>query len=287
MGYTVKDYMTTKDEFSITNLFTGENEHYSEYKGHHRGLKTKVDIYNHETGELIWSGTNKTMLAGSEFMALHTFYLPHETFITPTYNNVMDLEGTVIVDPDERENKYCAQLFCMGTSGCNRESALKYEVVNKDWIAPEDMVPFQYVPYDKDLSATNRNIYFGRKPITDKKMTAYYFKKFDSDPVLIRQLEDGTPISSDIYKDTSELSAQVIVSNTLSITKTDGRDYFINTTGINDSRFNCIELCLAWYKVINGFNYYQDIRPCTRINFPNKYLSDLGAAWDISYMIYF
>ena len=75
--------------------------------------------------------------------------------------------------------------------------------------------------------------------------------------------------------------------NFITITKDDGRDYFINTSGINDSRFNCIELCLAWTNVVGGYTYYQDIRPATRINFPNKYLNDLNSEFSIEYTIYF
>lgn len=254
-------------------------------EGHKNGIKTKVGIFNHQTGECVFVGRNKTMLAGSEFMALNMFNLPTESFITPTYNTALGLENTVYTTAPE--NNYCCQLFCIGTSGCNKDSALKYEVVNKWWIDPDDLVPFQYVPEIKDLNATQRAVYYGRLPLTTKKMIAYYFKKFDSDPVLRRQLEDGTPIDNNIYSDTSELVAQTVVTNSLTITKDDGRDYFINTTGINDGRFNCLEMCLAWYKVINGFSYYQDIRPATRINFPNKYFSDLGAAWDIVYQLYF
>ena len=253
--------------------------------GHPDGLKTKVTIKNHLTGEVVFEGSNKTMIAGSEFMALHMFNLPHDEMITTTYNNVLGLENTVFAE--EPENKYCAQLFCVGTSGCNRESGLSYDVVNKWWIDPDDLIPFQYVPYDRDPNALKRSIYFGRKPLTDKKMVAYYFKKFDSDPVLKRQLEDGTPIDTNIYSDMSELSVQTLVVNSMTITIDDLRDYFIKTTGINDGRYNCLQLCLAWYTVINGFSYYQDIRPCTRINFPNRYLSDLGLSWDIVYQIYF
>lgn len=254
-------------------------------EGHPMGLKTKVGIFNHETGECIFLGRNKTMLSGSEFMALNLFYLPTEDYLTLTYNTEMGLEGTSY--KEKMDNRYVCQLFCMGTSGCNRESALRYEVVNKWWIKPEDMIPFQYVPTNADLTPIQRGIYYGRKPNVGNGFIAYYFKKFDSDPVLRRQLEDGTPWDASIYADKSELVAQTIVTNSLTITKEDGRDYFINTTGINDARFNTIEMCLAWYKVINGYSYYQDIRPCTRINFPNKQLSDLGAAWDIVYQFYF
>ena len=246
---------------------------------------TKVLVKNHDTGEVLFSGSNKTMIAGSEFMALHLFNLPHDTYITPTYNNALNLDNTV--NTHTMENAYVTQLFCMGTSGCNRESSLKYEVDNKHWIYPNELVPFMYVPFDDDLDNTRRNTYFGRKTLSDVQFYAYYFKKFDSDPVLKRQLEDGTPIDSTIYDNTSTLAAQVVVTMSMSVSRDDGRDYFINTTGINDGRFNCIELCVAWTKVIGGYTYYQDIRPITRINFTNQMFSDLDTSWDILYSIYF
>lgn len=273
----------------LTKSSEGSEDLVSLEEGHPNGLKTEVIIRDHDTGLELFRGSNKTLISGSEFIAMRMFDLHDKSFVTPTYNNRLQLENT-INNPNQEEilNNYFVQLFCLGTSGCNRESALKYEVDNKKWIAPEDMVPFQYVPEDKDLDVDNRQIYFGRKELKNKKMVAYYFKKFDSDPTERKQLEDGTPIDATIYDDQSELPAQIIVENTLVITKDDCRDYFINTTGINDARFNCISLCLAYKKESeDGYTYYQDIRPATRINFPNKFLNDLGASWDIIYRIYF
>ena len=251
-------------------------------EGHPSGIKTKVSIFNKQTGECVFVGRNKTMIAGSEFMALTLFNLPTEDYITPTYNTELGLDKTGAV-AKSADDKYVCQLFCMGISGCNRESALRYEVVNKWWIKPEDLVPFQYL--STDLNQSQRAIYYGRAQVGN--MIAYYFKKFDSDPILVRQLQDGNPIDNTIYADTSELSAQTIVTTSLTISPDDGRDYFINTTGIGDARFNCIEMCLAWESVIDGYTYYQDIRPCTRINFPNRYLSEAGSSWEILYQFYF
>lgn len=281
---TFKDVFNLEDESSFC-ILDGKKTKFDQPKGHPRGIKTIVEIRNKETGELVFVGKNRTMIAGSEFMAMKMFNLPHDTFITPTYNNALNLDNTV--NTQNPENMYCVQLFCIGTSGCNRESSLVYEVDNKHWIYPDELVPFQYVPYSDDLTTTERNMYFGRKSLGDRQFYAYYFKKPDSDPVCKKQLEDGTPIDSTIYDDTSTLHAQVLVTLSLSITKDDGRDYFINTTGINDGRFNCLSLCAAWTKVISSYTYYQDIRPFTRINFPNKMFSDLGASWDIVYRLYF
>lgn len=276
------DQMIFSEDFTIIDNLTGEKYHESNRSKH--GFKTKVAIFNHETGECIFKGRNMTMLAGSEFMALNLFNLPDEDYITPSYNTALGLDNSVY---SAKENSYVCQLFCMGTSGASKDSGMKFEVVNKWWIKPSELVPFQYVPDDEDLDSVQRTVYFGRKAIPEKKKIAYYFKKFDANPVLKRQLEDGTIIDSHIYDDTSELAAETIVTNSLTVSKEDGRDFFINTTGINDGKFNSIEMCLAWYKVINGITYFQDIRPCTRINFPNKHLSNLGSSWDIVYQFYF
>lgn len=257
-------------------------------EGNPNGLKTKVIIKDHETGLVLFTGSNKTLISGSEFLAMQVFNLPHEEFITPTYNTRLRLDNSKTSTVKDKINDYFTYLFCVGTSGCNRESAIKYEVSNKKWIAPADLVPFQYVPFGKDLDKTQREMYFGKKTLADKKFYAYYFKAFDSDPTIRRQLEDGTPIDSSIYDDSSELPAQVVIENNLSITKDDCRDYFINTTGINDARFNCLSLCMAWKDVVDGYTYYQDIRPITRINFANRFMNDsIESGWDIIYRIYF
>ena len=255
--------------------------------GDPRGLRTKIVVRDHETGAIVFVGHNKTMLPASEFMAMHMFKLPVSSFLTPTYNTRAQLEENQIGTSNDIGDQYKVQLFCMGTSGCGRGSLIKYEVSNKKWIAPEDLAPFQYVPKTKDLNTTERGIYFGRKNYDTQGFWGYLFKKFDSNPVIKKVLEDGTPWGGSIYSDSSELEAQVIVTTSFSVSKSDGRDYFIETTGINDGRFNCIELCFAWPRVVGGYTYYQDIRPATRLNFPNKVFSDLGASWDFSYSIYF
>ena len=255
--------------------------------GHPNGLKTFVTIQDKKTGEYIFKGANRTLISGSEFMAYHLFRLKDFTFTTPTYNTQIGLDHTVSGSKNDLGSNYVTQIFCVGTSGCNRESAIWYPVSNKKWIAPSELVPFQYVPFDKDLTDLQRETYFGRKTISGTQHYAYYFKKFDSSPVYRKQYEDGTPWNAAIYEDNSDANAQMSVTNTMTVTKDDCRDYFINTTGINDGRWNCLSLCLAWTDVYNGFTYYQDIRPATRINFPNKFLNDLTSEWLVTYHIYF
>ena len=73
----------------------------------------------------------------------------------------------------------------------------------------------------------------------------------------------------------------------LKVTKEDCRDFFVATTGINDARVNTISLLTAWSKEIGGVKYYQDIRPLTKLNFPNEPLIDLTKGLDIIYHIYY
>ena len=287
MSTVVQDHVNIMEDVLLKEKDSSNNQVDSVHlvEGHPYGIRTRVSIFNKQTGECVFVGRNKTMLAGSEFMALNLFNLPTEDYITPSYNTELGLDQTATSDKPDG-TRYVCQLFCMGTSGCNRESALRYEVVNKWWIKPEDMVPFQYVSPSADLDPTQRSKYFGRAELASGRI-AYYFKKFDSDPILKRQLQDGTAIDNTIYKDTSELVAQTIVTLSLTVSPSDGRDFFIDTSGINNARFNCIQLCLAWAEDKDGYTYYQDIRPCTRINFPNRYLSEAGSSWEIIYQLYF
>ena len=100
--------------------------------GNTNGIKTKVVVKDLKTGEVLFKGHNKTMLAGSEFMATRMFRISGASFTTPTYNNQI----SYIDNPNSSmancmSMNYYTQVFCMGKDGCNRESAIWYPVSNK------------------------------------------------------------------------------------------------------------------------------------------------------------
>lgn len=244
--------------------------------------KTKIEFRNKETGEVIWRGHNKVILPGAGFIARSLFSLT-DSEITPSYNSALQLDESVYSSVPMNDNKIF--LFCVGTDGCGTENSQVYEEDYRKWIMPDAMVPFQYRPRAKDLNDADRETYFGKKTLTE--YLAYYFKTFDSEPALTQQFIDGTPIDSTIYTNTTTTPVETFVTLYMSINTEDCRDYFIATTGLNDARINTISLCTCWYKEINGFKYYQDIRPVTKLNFPNEPLIDLRKGIDIKYEIYF
>lgn len=258
-------------------------------------LKTNVIFKDHDTQEVIWKGRNKVILPGAEFLALHVFHLPTDVPITPSYNTSLDLENTIYSNPPLEPNK--AFLWCVGTDGCGRENSQVYEVDYRKWIMPVSMVPFKYPLTSDDLTPAERNIYFGRQLSSSNwphpNNYAYYFKRFDSDPTLIRRYTDGTGITSTVYDDITRIPVETYVEMSMSITKDDCREFFYYTTGINDARINTMSLCTAYARDItdpvsgNTYVYYQDIRPITKLNFPNEPLIDLNKGIDIIYQVYF
>lgn len=252
---------------------------------HPAALKTKIKAWVTDTGEVIFKEReNMVTIAGGAFLARALFDLPNSVEMTPSYNAELNLDHTTVTTTITAPNK--AYLFCVGYDGCGRENSQVYAERYASWISPTDgIIPFQYVPVDEDLNSNEKTLYFGKKTMDDN--IAYYFKKFDSDPMLVQQLTDGTPIDSSIYNMDTSLDAETIVTMQLSITKSDCRDYFINTTGINDCRVNALSICTAWKEEIDGQTYYQDIRPCTLLHFPNESLIDTEKSITFSYSIYF
>jgi hypothetical protein len=185
------DKISFSEQLKINDIVVArEGDHFAPI-GH-------VRIIDKRSGKTVYEDFNKAMLSASEFMALHLFRAEGDSFITPTYNTQLNLDNTQSNSDEDLGLEYTVFGFCMGTSGCNRGSRIKNEVSNKLWIAPEDMVPFRYQPIGDDLDDSLRSIYNGRKTMNDRGFIAYYFKKFDSDPIVSKLYDDGTPWTSSV-----------------------------------------------------------------------------------------
>ena len=254
-------------------------------------FKTDIQIFIEGTDELVFRGSNKVILPGAAFTARSHFNLTGSTEITPSYNTILSLDDPDVVSSQDTNNK--CFLFAVGTDGCGDSNNEVYPVDYEKWISTNALVPFRYPAIGED-NVNTLNKYFGKK--TGPTHNAYYFKAFENDPVLYQKyITDATsvdPISSvnsnGYYNISGDKKIETYVEINLKITKEDCREYFKAADNMNNARINTISLLTAWTKTdASGNKYYQDIRPLTKLNFPNESLIDLTKGLDIIYHIYY
>lgn len=249
-------------------------------------IKGEVIVRDADTKHVKFRGFNKVIVSGSAFTASKLFNIKPRVF-TPSYNTVLGLDNSVNV-PYEGEGIRKEEqvfLFAVGIGGCGEQSSQVFNVDYTKWIQPEELIPFRYQLPSNDLSGHLRDKYFGRKS-TDERI-AYYFKAFENPPELEQRYTDGTPIDENIYLSERIDEVETYVRLNLKITKEDCRDFFLATTGINTARFDTISILTAYKTEYEGYEYYQDIRPLTKININAESLVDISKAVEIEYLLYF
>ena len=265
-------YRSKHDNISITN---------------NKLMRGHAKFYVRGTDVPIFEEDNKVIVPGSAFTVMKHFKDISIPVKTTSYNTALGLDNiTSITNTEERLDSY-VYLFAVGIGGCGPENSQKYDVDYTKWIDTSDLIPFKYQLTANDLADDMREKYFGRKSIPAADRIAYYFKAFDADPVFKQQYIDGTPIDDNIYISDNDMDVESFVEIKMSVDKRDCRDYFLATTGINDARVNTISLLTAVPKTIEGYTYYQNIRPLTKLNFNNISLIDETLSIDIIYQIFY
>ena len=191
------------------------------------------------------------------------------------------------------------QLFCVGDDGCGATPKDVYVVNYTDRIKPLTDInnielgciyPFRYQDIDDDLPEQLREYYFGRKTYDDIGKIAYYFKKFDTIPEIHIMYTDGTQVDDNMYVNDTDQIAECYVETRLRITRNDLRDFFEKTSvGWDNARISTLSLCYAreYVDPSDGYSYYQDIYPYTKLNFPVEWLVNLDKALDFNYQVYY
>lgn len=313
-----KDYNRVNDEYKIGKngiLLPSSNQR----------INSKISIYNDITGELIYEGHNKTVIAGSALTAMKLFNLDHHVLdATPTYDSVMNLDngsnGTVyptvavkdnngsIIGSMHDESQRTIIGFCVGQGGAGLDISDVFDVDYCSWITPDNIIPFRYPLQNADN--VDETMYKGRKALEladGTKRNAYYFKAFSNTPNLIQNYVSSIGTFSDsitastVYNNkTSADKAQSYVELHLKITKDDCRDFFITHKGIENAKINQISLVSGWTKTVevtkldslgnirtNNYEYFQDIRPFSLLNIPNEIISNHEKSLSIIYSLYF
>ena len=266
----------------FTKKFVSEkNESIEKYKISQ--LDTNITIKN-ELGETLFESLhNKVIIPGAAFTARCHFDIASEE-ITPSYNTALGLDNSTMESAADYGALEKVYLFAVGIDGGGSEPTQKYPVDYTKWTAPENLIPFRYVPASADN--IDKNVYFGKKT-HDNGYVAYYFKAFDANPEFIQEYTDGTAITSNVYEIERSTEAQTYVRLKLKIVAEDCRDWFLNTIGISEAKINTISLLTGWAKEINGVKVYQNIRPLTKLNIVGESLVDLTKGIDITYDIYY
>lgn len=290
------------------NEFNDLNE---DVKIFHSNPHTEIIIKNKETGEILFKGENRVVGSGGDMVARKLYDIDPSSIVIPSYNDPKDPDninwgGLELDDPTSSEIDPSATfdytsakkddpkvlLFAIGTDGCGTTGGEIFVVNYNDRIKPDSIIPLRYPLIDADLSPADRDIYFGRKEIeveTEEGETdthvAYYFKRFTTDPALKEVYLDGTPIDNYIYKTGQEY--EVYVQCKLDITKNDIREYFKDNMDL--CRFNSISLLYGYpvKSTVDGYTYFLDVRPLTKLNISNEFMIDLSKGVEITYNVYF
>lgn len=285
--------ISLNDKHSISDLL--KDEGLSKRLGGN-SQKTKIVISDHDTGEILGEFSNKILVTGSIFSACKAFGIDSELDL-PSYNDEMHFDNDQTRIPGNYDGSL-VNLFCVGDDGCGATQKDVYVCNYTDRIEPitditdptkciGHIYPFRFQDIDDDLPEQLRAYYFGRKTYIDK--IAYYFKKFDTIPELHVVYTDGTQVDDNMYSSNTEQIAECYVETRLRITRNDLRDFFENIIGWDNARISTLSLCYAreYIDPQDGYTYYQDIYPYTKLNFPVEWLVNLDKAIDFNYQVYY
>ena len=261
---------------------------------------TQVIIKNKDTGEILFEGHNKTVIAGSQFIATSLWGIDPVVTL-PNYNTELGIDN---IQRSSGDPLPLICLFCVGISGCGSQNSQVYPVSYTNRIPPSSLVPFRYEK-GADIPDDMRTIYYGRKYIegesADKDRYAYYYKAVESKQLHLEYV-DGTEILSTVYSNPSTTKAITYVEAALTVSKSDCRDIFSSgdftptladgtispPLTLADARINTLSLLSGWYKTTtDGIKYYYDVRPVTQINFSNVSLVDASTQVSILYRTYY
>lgn len=246
--------------------------------------KTRIRMTDLSTGE-VTELHNKVLISGSIATASNLFIINPPIEI-PNYNTALELENSV-ESGTLPENTPIICLFGVADDGCGTLDSDVYVPGYVDRIAPANLFPFRYIAAGRpDISEAEREIYFGRK-VDFNGNISYYFKNFNNEPQLYLRYTDGTEITpANMYNVVTTQEAECYVQLDLGINRLDFRDYF-DKIGWDKARISSLSLMYAWFTEQDGYKWYQNIIPFTKLNFSFEKLVDSTKALAFEYSLFF
>ena len=288
-------------------------------------VNSLIRFFNDETGEEIFEPLhNITTISGSALTAMKLFGLDTNVLDnTPNYDKILNLDNGCmdgsyptmsIVDKngdvigsvkDETQRVICG--FCVGQGGGGLDISDVFEADYCSWIEPDMLVPFRYPLASEDC--VPELYYKGKAKIelpNNQIRNAYYFKEFSNTPQLKQSYVSTVGSFSDnvtadkVYSKDIDARAQSYIELHLKITKDDCREFYIAHKGLENARINQLSLVYGWRKTVEvtkknvsgntvteKFEYMQDVRPFSLLNFNGEGLADLDKSISMIYTLYF
>lgn len=262
----LKDSIRNEDELvQASKVITGGNVH--------KGMRTAIDITN-ELGEQLFAA-NSSVIGGSLWILERLFNTGAPVDIA-TINTILGINAAEKAGTTAGEPSVC--LFGVGTGGA--PDTVIGKIFDVDFKSREipGVIPFRIT--DQELTSAEKQKYAGRK-LLDSGKTAYYFKRFESDPS-IKALwldsqsddTDGTPVEENVHSSSRTEGIETFVEIMLKIDINDCRDYFSESGEIERARMNAIGLYTGTpYTTETGETEYKDVSLFSLLNINTEPLS--------------
>jgi hypothetical protein len=317
----VSDRLSSKDECAMTQ--------------HKKSVWTKTEVLC-GPGEIIYNpygkssfapgcpftkSTNMVVLPGAQRVLENTFGVSGNQITIPTLYEMdgigsMPDSGTPTesyLTPDGahgivyRYGNFC-QLFAVGITGTAENDISVYPVsynekditlskVNSDGLTVTGtLIPFRFTA--ETLSELDRKKYFGKK-VNDAGITSYYYKKFETTPVIKHIWKTGEDVEEETMVDPGDVwsneaglnSIETFTEIILKINKQDIKEWFINLEQEDRTRINTIALLTGEYVddtesgTPQPYGDYRDVRLFSKLCIPIEYLT-LAKELNILYRVY-
>jgi hypothetical protein len=259
-------------------------------------FRTKImgghDLYEDKNGisqlgEILFETENTIVLGGALF-TLEKIFGVQSPLNVEYLNTIMGIAntGTPVVEIYPKDNVVC--LFGVGIGGSG-ETITSVKDVKFHEREIMDMIPFRMT--DEALTTTDAAKYWFKKRM-DTTKTAYYLKKFESNPqikALWKDAEgdnDGTEVETGVHNTTRVEPIESFVEIILKINKNDCREWFEVNGNIEQTRVNSVGLFTGIKSPLEDGTFdYKQVKMFSKLNINNEMLT-LAKDLTIVYRIY-
>lgn len=259
-------------------------------------FRTKIigghDLYEdkngiNQLGEILFETENTIVLGGALF-TLEKIFGVQSPLNVEYLNTIMGIAntGTPVVEIYPKDNVVC--LFGVGIGGSG-ETITSVKDVKFHEREIMDMIPFRMT--DEALTTTDAEKYWFKKRM-DTTKTAYYLKKFESNPqikALWKDAEgdnDGTEVETGVHNTTRVEPIESFVEIILKINKNDCREWFEVNGNIEQTRVNSVGLFTGIKSPLEDGTFdYKQVKMFSKLNINNEMLT-LAKDLTIVYRIY-